>query len=186
MKTWRVIDIVSASVLGMATGVLFIVWNSLGGAWYATMDALTPGLGGVANGIWLIGGVLGGLIIRKPGAALYVELLAAAISATGNQWGATTVLSGLAQGVGAELVFLAWRRLSITVAVLAGMGAGAGEVVLELFLSGNAAKTMEFNLIYLGCTLVSGAVLAGLTGWCVVKALARTGVLDRFDAGRVL
>ncbi len=186
MKSWRVVDIVSASVLGMATGVLFVVWNSLGGIWYALMDALTPGLGGLANGIWLIGGVLGGLIIRRPGAALFVELLAAAISATGNQWGATTLLSGLAQGLGAELVFLTWRRLSVTAAVLAGMGAGVGAIVLELFLSGNLAKTLEFNLIYTGCTLVSGAVLAGLVGWWLVKALVRTGVLDRFEAGRSL
>jgi ABC-type cobalt transport system, permease component len=54
-----------------------------------------------AVGIWLLGGVLGGLIIRKPGAALAVELLAALVSAAvGNQWGITTLYSGLAQGIG--------------------------------------------------------------------------------------
>ena len=72
---WRVVDIVVASVLGVACGVLFLVWNAVGYAWFEAMDAVTPGLGGIATGIWLIGGVLGGLIIRKPGAAIYVCLL---------------------------------------------------------------------------------------------------------------
>ena len=60
----------------------------MGYAWYEAMDALTPGLGGLATGIWLLGGILGGLVIRKPGAAVYVEVLAATVSAVlGSQWG---------------------------------------------------------------------------------------------------
>ncbi len=79
------------------------------------MDAVTPGLGGIAVGIWLLGGVVGGLIIRKPGAALLVELIAAIVSALiGNVWGITTIFSGLAQGLGAELIFLAFLYLRFT------------------------------------------------------------------------
>ena len=78
---WRVVDIVVASVLGVACGFVFLGWNAVGYAWFQAMDAITPGLGGIATGIWLIGGVLGGLIIRKPGAAVYVEVLAATVSA---------------------------------------------------------------------------------------------------------
>ena len=46
-RRWRVVDIITAAVLGVATGLIFWVWNGLGG-------------------------VLGGLIIRKPGAAIMV------------------------------------------------------------------------------------------------------------------
>ena len=93
---WRVVDIVVAAVLGVATGIIFVGWNFVGGAGYEVFNAATPGLGGLAVGIWLLGGVLGGLIIRKPGAALAVELLAALVSAAvGNQWGITTLYSGL-------------------------------------------------------------------------------------------
>lgn len=54
-------------------------------------------MGGIVTGIWLIGGVLGGLIIRKPGAAVYVEVLAATVSAVlGSQRGIETLYSGLA------------------------------------------------------------------------------------------
>ena len=138
-------------------------------------------------GIWLIGGVLGGLIIRKPGAALFVEVVAASVSAVlGSQWGPETLYSGLAQGLGAELVFLifAYRRFNLSVAALAGIGAGIGAFILELFTSANLAMSLQFNLIYLTCLIISGAVLAGALAYYLVKALAQTGALDRFGAGR--
>ncbi len=184
---WRVIDIVVASVIGVATGLVFLIWNNVGYAWFSAADALTPGLGGIAVGIWLIGGVVGGLVIRKPGAALYVELLAAVVSAlVGNQWGIETLYSGIAQGLGAELVFLAtgYRRFGVVTAMLAGAAAGVGAWALELFTSGNLQKSAEFLVLYLGAIVVSGAVLAGLLGWVVVRALAATGALNRFAAGR--
>ncbi|MGM1029882.1 MAG: ECF transporter S component [Actinomycetota bacterium] len=184
---WRVVDIVVAAVLGVATGLLFVLWNGVGYVWFSAMDALTPGFGGLAVGIWLIGGVLGGLIIRKPGAALFVELLAASVSMLlGSQWSIETVYAGIAQGLGAELVFLlfAYRRFGLPVAMLAGVGAAVAAWTLELFTSGNLAKGAEFLAIYLGCLAVSGALLAGLVGWLLTRALAATGVLDRFASGR--
>ncbi len=185
--SWRVVDIVVAAVLGVAIGIVFVGWNFVGGAGYEAFNAATPGLGGLAVGIWLLGGVLGGLVIRKPGAALGVELIAALVSAAvGNQWGITTLYSGLAQGLGAELVFLAlaYRRWGLVPAALAGAGAAAIEWVVELFLFGNIAKSAAFNLIYLVTMIISGAVLAGGIGWALTKSLAASGALSRFTAGR--
>jgi energy-coupling factor transport system substrate-specific component len=184
---WRVVDIVVAAVLGVATGIIFVGWNFVGGAGYELFDAATPGLGGLAVGIWLLGGVLGGLVIRKPGAAVAVELLAALVSAAiGNQWGITTLYSGLAQGLGAELVFrvFAYRRWGLVPAALAGAGAAALEWIVELFLFGNLAKSAAFNGIYLVTMVISGAVLAGGIGWALTKALAASGALSRFQSGR--
>ena len=184
---WRVVDIVVASVLGVACGIVFLAWNTVGYAWFQAMDALTPGLGGIATGIWLLGGVVGGLIIRKPGAALYVELLAAIVSAVlGSQWGISTLYSGLAQGIGVEIVLaiFLYRRFSLGIAMLGGMAAGWGAFVLELFTSGNLGKTLQFNIIYLVTLSISGAILAGAVGYIVVNALAKTGALDRFAVGR--
>ncbi|MGD7001680.1 ECF transporter S component [Corynebacterium halotolerans] len=186
-NTWRVIDIIIAAVLGVACGLLFWLWNSVGYAGFTALDALTPGLGGLAAGVWLLGGVVGGLVIRKPGAALFVEVLAAVVSAVlGNQWGIETLYSGVAQGLGAELVFavFAYRRFTLPVAVLAGIGAAIGAYVLELFLSAYYAMSLTFNIIYLSCLTVSGIVLAGILGFYLVRALAATGALDRFAVGR--
>lgn len=184
---WRVVDIVVASVIGVATGLVFLFWNNVGYAWFSAADAVTPGLGGVAVGIWLIGGVLGGLIIRKPGAALYVELLAAIVSALiGNQWGIETIYAGIAQGLGAELIFAAfgYRRFGVLQAALAGAAAGAAAWTLELFTSANLQKSAEFLGLYFAMVVISGAVLAGILGWIVVRALAATGALNRFAVGR--
>ncbi|MDN5963592.1 MAG: ECF transporter S component [Actinomyces sp.] len=183
---WRVVDMVTAAILGVACGIIFLVWNQVGGAAYTVVDALTPGVGGLVAGIWYLGGVLGGLVIRKPGAALFVEVLAALIStAFGSQWAISTIYSGIAQGLGAELVFLilAYRRFSLPVGVLSGIGAGLGAWVFEGFY-GNFAKGLTYNVIYLGAQIVTGAVLAGLVGWLLVRGLAQTGALDRFAAGR--
>ncbi|MGI6877288.1 ECF transporter S component [Microbacterium sp. gxy059] len=186
---WRVIDIVVAAVLGVAIGLVFWGWNTVGGAWFGAADALTPGLGGIAVGIWLLGGVVGGLIIRKPGAALLVEVVAATVSALiGNVWGVSTILSGIVQGLGAEIVLAAflYRRFGLPTAMLAGVGAGIAAWTFELFYGStpNILKTVEFNVIYLGSLIVSGALLAGLVGWLLVRALAATGALSRFAAGR--
>lgn len=186
---WRVVDIVVAAVLGVAIGLVFWAWNTIGGTWFVAMDGLTPGLGGIAVGIWLIGGVIGGLIIRKPGAALLVEVIAALVSMLiGNVWGVSTLFSGLVQGLGAELVFaiFLYRRFTLPVAMLAGVGAAVGAWVFELFYgsSPNILKTVEFNVIYLVSLAVSGALLAGVVGWFAVRGLAATGALNRFAVGR--
>ncbi len=184
---WRVVDIVVAAVLGVAVGLIFYVWNSVGYAWFKSMDALTPGLGGLAAGIWFLGGPLGGLVIRKPGAAVMVEMIGAAVSATiGNAWGASTLLSGLAQGLAAELIFaiFLYRRFGFVIAALSGAAAGAGAWTGELFYSGNLAMDTPFLVIYFICCVISGIVLAGIVAYLLTKALASTGALNRFASGR--
>ena len=188
-RGWRVIDIIVASILAVACGFIFLIWNFVGGAWFEAMDALTPGLGGLVTGVWLIGGVIGALVIRKPGAALYVETLAACLSAAlGSQWGFETIYSGLAQGLGVEIIFLifAFRRFNLPTAILAGIGSALGAFILELFLTPNLIKSLGFNITYLVCLVISGAILAGALGYAAVQALAKAGALDRFAVGREL
>ena len=104
---WRVIDIVTAAILGVACGLIITAWNPVGGAGYEILKAIAPGLNGLATGIWLLGGTLGGYVIRKPGAAFFVELLAATVSmGLGSQWAIGALYSGIAQGLGAEIVFI--------------------------------------------------------------------------------
>lgn len=183
---WRVVDIVIAAVLSVAVGLIFYGWNTIGYAGYEAVNALTPGLGGLVNGVWFMGGPLGAIIIRKPGAAMFVELLAASVSAAlGTVWGIETLYSGFAQGLGAELIFLLviYRRFNLTLTMISGALAGVGAVVLEYFL-GNIAKGLEYNLIYLATSTISGAILGGLLAWVLMRALAQTGALSRFAAGR--
>ena len=133
--------------------------------------------------------MLGALIIRKPGAAVYTELIAAAVSALtliGNTWGAfLTLEAGLIQGLGAELVFLLffYRRWSLPVAILAGVGAALAGGINNLLLW-YAGADIRFVIVYLVSTMISGAVVAGGLSWLLARGLARTGALDRFASGR--
>jgi len=186
---WRVVDIVVASVIGVASGLVFLAWNVLYRGPSELLSPLLPGLQGLLDGPWLFAGLLGALIIRKPGAAVYTELLAAAVSAltlVGNTWGAVLTLeAGLVQGLGAELVFLAffYRRWNLPVAILAGVGAALAGGINNLILW-YAGADVTFVVVYLISTMLSGAVIAGALSWLLARGLAATGALDRFASGR--
>lgn len=183
---WRVVDIVVASVIAVACAVIFLLWNVGYEAPSALLKPVLPGVQGLLAGPWLIAGVLGGLIIRKPGAAIYTELVAATISALiGNSWGPLTIVSGVVQGLGAELIFLVflygvWR---LPVAVLAGAVAGLACGINDRILWYPGADSL-FTSVYIASTTISGAMIAGLGAWLIVKGLAATGALSRFAAGR--
>lgn len=183
---WRVVDIVVASVIAVACALIFLLWNVGYQGPSALLEPLLPGVQALVNGPWLIAGVLGGLIIRKPGAALYTELVAAVISAlVGNVWGPLTIVSGLVQGLGAELMFLlflygVWK---LPVAILAGAAAGVACGINDIVLWYAGADT-AFTVIYIASSTVSGAVIAGIGAWLIARGLAATGALSRFAAGR--
>ena len=181
---WRTVDIVVTAVLGVAFGVVFAGWNVV------TLALFTPPVNPAAylvSGVWLAPAVLGGLIIRKPGAALFAELVAAAVSAIlGSAWAFDTVLSGAVQGAGAELAFalFLYRSFGLPVAMLAGAGAAIGEWLHDMPIYYNGVG-LELQLGMGAFMLVSGVLFAGLGSWLLVRALARTGVLNAFPSGRV-
>ena len=184
---WRVVDIVVAAVLAVAFGVVFQVWNVL---WEATTFVFPPFRGAI-YGVWMIPAVLVPLVVRRPGAALFAEVVAAAASMLfGAQWGLLTVLYGVVQGAAAELVFAfgLYRSWTLPVALLAGAAAGIGGALLdiplfysEIFSGENWG--VDWQVLYVGIVAVSSALIAGLGSWLLVRALAQTGVLSGFPSG---
>jgi energy-coupling factor transport system substrate-specific component len=183
---WRVVDIVVAAVIGVASGVVYWAWNLIYTVPSHALEVLLPGLQPLSYGLWLLAGVLAALVIRKPGAALFAELVASLVEAlVGNQWGPLTVVYGLVEGIGAELVFAAvlyasWRAW---VAMLAGGLSGVGGAILDLvaYYPGSA---QYFAIVYIASFAASGVIFAGLLGWLLARALAATGALNRFASGR--
>ena len=76
---WRVVDIVVAAIIAVASGVIFWGWDIVCTAPLALFEAVTPGFEGLLNAFWLFAGPLAAIIVRKPGAALFAETLAAAL-----------------------------------------------------------------------------------------------------------
>src|SRR5512146_2725742 len=178
---WRTRDILVTAVIAVAFGVVFWAWNNVWTFFDPVFQGVKP-LQYVISGVWLMPGVIAPLIVRKPGAALFAELVASIVSAfLGNVWGMDVVLSGFVQGVGAELAFafLLYRSFALPVAIVAGALAGVGEAIHDLpvyYASSDVGFQASVAIVQIG----SGAVLAGIGGWLLVRALRGAGVLDAF------
>src|SRR3954466_8909429 len=131
---WRTVDIVVTAVLGVAFGVVFWAWNLLWAAVGTAFIAFPPGQA-FMYGVWLLPAVLAPLVVRKAGAGLFAELIAAIVSALlGSAWGSIVLLYGLLQGAAGEAGYAAfgWRRYGWLQAVLSAAFAGAMAAVLDL------------------------------------------------------
>lgn len=181
---WRTVDIVIASVVAVAFGVIFWAWGLL---WNGPADAIPLPGRAVLYGVWLVPAVLGALIIRKPGAALYTLSLAALVSvALGTSWGWTIVLQGPLEAAAAELVFAAfgYRVYTLTVALLAATAAGVAAAGYDAIVWYPGTSWVTMRIPYILITAFSSLVVAGYGSSLLTKALAQTGVLDRFASGR--
>ncbi len=183
---WRGVDVVTAAMFGVAMGVVFIAWDYVLNTPWTVLTLGFPPVASLALGVWLLPAVAGGLIIRRPGAALFVELVAAVLEyLLGNPWGPGVLISAVLQGIGVELVLAAvlWRRFGLWVAMLAGASAAALEVVAYEWWTYLAEYSWSWKFAVLGFSVTSGVVIAGIGGHYLVRSLARTGALAAFPAG---
>lgn len=186
---YRTIDLVTIATLAVACGVIFWGWGKIYEPLSFGSIAAYPPMAGLFGGTWLLAGMLGGLIVRKPGAAVATEMLAAIVEMLfpgGTQWGSGVLASGFWQGIGVELVLAVflYRRFNLTVAAIAGGVAGALESAAYEWHAYYPDWETGYRLAHLGLFVVSGAVIAGAGGWALTRALARAGALDAFPVGR--
>ncbi len=187
-KDWNTRELVVAAVLAVVVGVIFWGWGLL---WSSAFQAVPFPASYSLVGLWMLGGLLVPYVVRRPGAALFGELVAAFVSmAMGNQWGILTMASGLVQGVGSEAVFACyrWRRFGFPTLYLAAALAGALSILLDTFVYGYyAAYTWSSIGVAAILCVISSVVLGGVLAWLLGEALARTGALSglAIGAGRV-
>jgi energy-coupling factor transport system permease protein len=180
---WRTRDIVVAAVIGVAFGVLFWAWNLT----YAAAEpvfAFAPPLRDLMYGVWLMPAVLAPLIIRKPGAALFAEMVAAGVSALlGSQWSVDTLLSGFLQGAAAELVFAftLYRSYGFVTLVIAALASALAAFIHDWVLYYPTISN-DIQLLRLVAMAISAAVISAGGSVLLYRALRRTGVLDGFPA----
>lgn len=179
---WRTRDIVIAAIIGVAFGVVFWVW---GIAWSGPLDvvfAFAPPLKDLGYAVWLVPAVLAPLIVRKPGAALFAEMVAAGVSAfLGSVWGVDTLLSGFVQGAAAELVFAftLYRLWSFPVLALAAAASAAAAWIHDWALY-FADVDLAVQLVRGVAMLVSAVVIVAGGSVALHRSLKRAGVLEGF------
>ncbi|GAA1346440.1 ECF transporter S component [Arthrobacter roseus] len=183
---WRVVDIVVAALIAVTGGVIFWLW-SLGAGPVGVLTAAYPPLAGLYSGGWVIPAVLGALIIRKPGAAFFCETVGAMGELLmGSKYGVAVMVSGMIQGLGAELIFAAfgYRKFTLTVALLAGGAAGLFMGLNDTIApwGWNIAWALDHKIVYILCCVVGCAILAGVLSWLAARGLSRTGALSAFPS----
>jgi energy-coupling factor transport system substrate-specific component len=182
---WRTVDIVVTAVLGVAFGVVFWAWGLIWNATGAAFAAFPPAQA-FMYGVWLLPAVVAPLIVRRAGAGLFAEFIAAVVSALlGSAWGAQVLLYGLLQGLAGEAGYAVfrYRRYGWPQALLSAVLAGAMAAALDLYYwypiwAGN------WKLTYVVVVVASTVIVSGLGGRALVQALARTGALSSFVSGR--
>lgn len=187
LMAWRGVDLLTAAMLAVAFGVVFWGFDTFVYPVITTATAGFPPLGELSLGVWLIPAVVGGLVVRRPGAALFTELVAANVELfLGNKWGVAVLLSGVLQGLGVELALalFRWRRFGPVVAALGGAFAAVLEIVGYEWWSYVPDYSAAWKVLYLAFGVVSGAAIAGVVGWLLVRALARAGALNAFPPGQ--
>ena len=184
---WRTVDLLTVTFLAVAFGVAYWGYDAFYNS--PVISGLSFGfqpLWGLLAGPWFLAGVVGGLVIRRPGAALFCEFVAALVAMLiGNTYGASGLLSGLLQGLGAEAAFLVlgYGGFGLLAAALAGGLAAPLEAVYEWF-TWTAEWSFPWKLAYGGLMIVSGVLVAGVGGWALTRALAVAGGLGAFPAGQ--
>src|SRR6266496_3629942 len=174
---WRTIDIVIASIVGVAFGVIFWAWGLL---WSGPLAGVTEPVRCVIYGMWLVPAVLGALIVRKPGAAFYTLTIASLVSvAIGTSWGWTIVVQGPLEALGAELAFaaFAYRVYRLPVALLGAVLAGVVASVYDALVWYPETSWVSMRIPYILLAAASSLVVAGFGSVALTKALAQTGVL---------
>lgn len=183
---WRTVDLLTITFLGAAFGIAYWAWGMVYEGPSTAVSAAFPPLAGLVVGPWFLAGVVGGLVVRRPGAAFLAEVLAAVVSMLpGTKWGVGTLLAGVFQGLGAELAFaiVGYGAFGLFSAIFAGALSAPIEVVYE-WGTYYADWTFPWQLAYLGAVMLSGAVVAGAGGWLLTRALARAGALNAFPPGQ--
>ena len=187
-KSWELKDVIMMAILGVVFSAVYMAVFQGG---LALSTALTPaGLAPfgfeIIYGVWFMAATLAAYIIRKPGVALVTEVLASAIELLmGNSGGLTVVLTGVIQGLGAEVIFAAFRykKWNLGTMCLGGMLSAVFIFCYELYYLNYIALAPSLLISQLAVRLVSAAVFSGVICKLAGDALARTGVVKSYAIG---
>lgn len=184
---WTTADIAVGAALGVACGLVFWGFNYAYVVLAPILRDLLPGIGSVLHAFWYFSGPLALLIIRKPGAAVYVNLVGAVAELVlGNPYSfALVAVSAALQGVASEIPFAVfrYRRFNLPLAIASG-AVTAIEYGLYLIVTMYQGRGAAYIGIHMVSELVGGVLIAGVMSWWLFTAIVRTGALDRLASGR--
>lgn len=175
-------DIVILAVIAAIAGVIN---TGTGNLWYLANSSLGPLGGALLQGAFMWAYVLVMWLIRKPGAALLLGIIETAVEILlGNASGIGTLGWGLFQGIGIEAVMAltGYRKFDLVTAVCAGAAASQFGTVWTAILFGWDPAAARDVWLAMPINLISGAVISGLIGFFLARAIGRTGLVRSASA----
>ncbi|MCG3399774.1 ECF transporter S component [Staphylococcus massiliensis] len=178
-KGLKLSDILVTIIIAVIFAIIYNLW------WMVYEVSKVTGLHieELTYGVWFMAAVVAYLIIPKPGIALLAEFAAGAgETIVMGKFDIATLVVAFLQGLASEIVFALFKYSSRTVmvSILAGVAAALINLPVDFFY-GYLAEVKSWNWILLiGFRLISGALVAGLLSWLLVKLLDETGVTKLF------
>lgn len=172
MSKLKFSDILITIMIGVVFGILIKFWSDL----YTVVKPILPLGRQLLYGMWFMVGPFAYLLIRKPGVALLASLSAAGLSAILGD-GVQTLMYGLVQGLGAELIFASfrYRKFNLFVAGIAGIASTFAGFFLDWFYGYANLELWAITTKY-GLRVISAFVFTGIFAFYIVRALEATGV----------
>jgi len=176
-KGLKLTDILVTIIIALIFGLVYKLWGPV----YGLVSTFGLHIEQLVYGMWFIAATVAFLIIRKPGVALLAEVAAAhGEFIFGGEWGIATLIFGLAQGLGAELVFAAFRykRFDVLTVSLAAIASTVASIIIDYYYGYIGDLALWNLLLMFGARFIGAILIAGIFAYYIVKALERTGVTN--------
>ncbi|CAH0416792.1 ECF transporter S component [Periweissella fabaria] len=177
---WHLRDVIMLTLIAIFFGFIFWIWAFAYDAVAAT--PLKPFANDITLGAWIMAGPLAGYLLRKAGASFLGEFLAAfAEMIIGSQWGVSTLLSGLIQGIGGELGFALtgykkWNSFSLVLSTLTSTIVTFG---YDLYASGYTSYSLGMLITLFIIRFLSIGFFGGVLVAAITKLIDKSGILNR-------
>lgn len=186
---WKLKDVLMMGIISVLFGVIYLGCTYAGGI---LSGVLTPmGLSALGYepfyGIYFMAGAFGVFIMRKPGAGIISEMLAAIIECLlGNYFGPIIILSGLIQGIGIELLiaFFRYKKFSYPTMIVSSVICSVLTLGYNLIVSGYNQIAVPVLLLMLSVRIISAIIFTGILTKFICDRLAKAGVLRGYAIGK--
>lgn len=177
---WDIHDVILLSLVAIFFGIVYQGWNYV----YYLLSAtpLKPYANDLTLGVWLMAGPLSAILLKKHNACVIGEVLAAVLEMfLFSSWGASTIISGIIQGIGSELGFALtrYRHFDWWGLFVSSITATIVTFIWDLFQNGYRDYPGKILVILFVIRLFSILVMTGILVSAIQKLLVKTKVINQ-------
>ena len=184
-NSWKLKDVLLIAISAVLFGVIYLGCTYAGGFLYGILSP--AGLGSLGYepfyGIYFMAAAFGVFVMRKPGAGIIAEVLAAILECLfGNFFGPIIILSGIVQGLGFELIIALkkYKKYDTLTMVEGAILCSVITMGYNLVVSGYNKIAVGVLLLMLVVRLISAIVFDAFITPALSKGLVKAGVLKGY------